>query len=231
MATAARKLVPDTSSITSSATAHTGSPVSLGPWNNKVLIAILGVTIGTGGIVNAAVINRVAASGEGTHASNPAFSVTLSNENTGSPETVLLPQEQLAGIKRYLSMNVTDLSKALQVARPTVYGWIRGVEPHDFNLERITQVYRISRSWRAMSSVPIGAYLNVRLPDRGSVIEQLSEERIDETAVSESFALIKAVLAKEPRRQSIADAAGARGLRAVNMRGAKKWSSDDDLNL
>ena len=230
MATAARKLASDTSSITSSAAAQTGSPVSLAPWNNRVLIAILGVTIGTGGIANAAVINRASASTGITAASNLAFRVTLSGENTGSPETALLPHEQVAGIQRYLSMNVTDLSKALQVARPTVYGWMRGVEPHHFNLERITQVYRISRSWRAMSSVPIGVYLNVRLPNRESVIEQLSKQRIDEAAIRESLALIKIALDNEPRRQSIAELARARGLSTVNMRDARKWS-DDDLNL
>ncbi len=231
MATAARKLVSDTSSMTSSGAARTGSPASLAPWNNKVLIAILGMTIGTGGTANAAVINRASASSEITHASNPAFCLTLSGENASSLETALLPQEQIAGIQRYLSMNVTDLSKVLQVARPTVYGWMRGVEPHDLNLERITQVYRISRVWRAMSSVPIGTYLNARLPNGESLIEQLSGRRMDEAAISESFAQIRSARANESQRQSIAEAARARGLRAVNMRGAKKWSPDDDLSL
>jgi DNA-binding transcriptional regulator YiaG len=227
MATAALKLASDPlPTTTSAASVPSGIPASPAPWNNKVLIAILGMMIGTGGVANAALVNR-------EPATSSQFYVTVCDDDTanGNLERALMPQEQIAGIQRYLSMNVKDLSATLRVARPTVYAWMRGVEPHGSNLKRISQVYRLARAWRAMSSIPLGQYLSVRLPAGGSVLEQFAEEELDEVAIIETFAKVKSALDSGPRRLSVIEAARARGLRAVDTHATGKWSSDDDLNL
>ena len=74
MATAALKPVSDASPTTSVAEVQSGIFASPVPWNNKVLIAILGMMIGTGGVANATVVNRVPA--------NSRFYVTVCGGNT-----------------------------------------------------------------------------------------------------------------------------------------------------
>jgi len=184
------------------------------------------LTIGTGGVANASIVNRAPTS------SQIQIKVSEIKESNGSLQQALLPHEQIAGIQRYLSMNVTDLAKALRIARPTVYAWMRGSEPHDMNSERISLLYDISRTWREMSSIPVGKFLNVRQGGGASLLEQLSEEQLQRPEIFESLARVKTALDTQGRRQTIVEEARARGLRVVDTRGSKeKWSPDDDLNF
>lgn len=201
------------------------------PWNNKVLAAILGMVIGTGGVANAAVVNTVIRTSSSADNHIRLTIRTPSYESENGRQEALLPQEQIAGIQRYLSLNVTDLSSALRVGRPTIYAWMRGAQPQEAHLQRIEQVYRIARSWRAMSSSPVGAYLAVRLGSGSSLLMQLADETLDEGIINGSFAEIRAVLNNKPRRESIAQAARRYGLRSTASERAKKWSSDDEFDL
>jgi hypothetical protein len=201
------------------------------PWNNKVLIAILGMVIGTGGVSHASVVNTVVRTNSSVDSHIRLTIRTSSNEFEHERQRALLPQEQLAGIQRYLSLNVKDLSSALRVGRPTIYSWMRGVQPQDAHLQRIEQVYRIARSWRAMSSSPVGAYLAVRLGSGSSLLTQLADEILDEGAINGSFAKIRAALNDKPRRESILQAAGRLGLASTTMAKTKKWSGDDEFDL
>lgn|SRR5208282_1588589 len=201
------------------------------PWNNKVLAAILGMVIGTGGVANAAVVNTVVRTSSSVDSHIRLTIRTSSYELEYGRQVALLPQEQIAGIQRYLSLNVTDLSSVLQVGRPTVYAWMRGVQPQDAHFQRIEQVYRIARSWRAMSGSPVGAYLNVRLGSGSSLLTQLADENLDEGAINGSLAEIRAALNNRPRRESILQAARRHGLRSTTSEQTKKWSSDDEFDL
>jgi hypothetical protein len=209
---------------------HTGFG-SVVSWNNKMLAAILGMVIGTGGVANAAVVSAVIRTSSGAENHIRLTIRTPGYESENGRQEALLPQEQIAGIQRYLSLNVSDLSSALRVGRPTVYAWMRGVQPQDAHLQRIEQVYRIARSWRAMSSSPVGAYLAVGLGCGGSLLTQLADENLDEGAINGSFAEIRAALNKRPRRESILQAARRHGLRSATSEQTKKWSSDDEFDL
>lgn len=221
--------VADTSPQSSIAPQSQTSFRSVVPWNNKVLAAILGMAIGTGGVANAAVINAVVRSS--SSADNQIRLTVRMPRYESMRSEALLPQEQIAGIQRYLSLNVTDLSSALRVGRPTIYAWMRGVQPQDAHLQRIEQVYRIARSWRAVSSSPIGAYLPVRLGFGNSLLTQLADETLDEGAINDSFTEIRAALNNKPRRESILQAAGRHGLRSTTSGQMKKWSGDDEFDL
>ena len=200
-------------------------------WNNKVLAAILGMVIGTGGVANAAIVNTVMRSNS-TASNQMRLTICPSGtEVNRRDKDALLPQEQIAGIQRYLSLNVTDLSRAIRVKRPTVYSWLRGVQPHDTNMQRIQQLYLIARSWRAMSSSPIGAYLSAPLQAGGSLMVQLTEEFFDEGAINRGFAEIKAALSDRPRRESIVEVANRRGLSRAVPEPTKTWSDDDEFDL
>jgi hypothetical protein len=201
------------------------------PWNNKVLAAVLAMVIGTGGVQNAAVVNTVVRTSSNANNHIRLTIRTPGYESESERQGALLPQEQIAGIQRYLSLNVTDLSSALGVGRPTVYAWMRGVQPQDAHLQRIQQLYRIARSWRAISSSPVGAYLAARLGFGGSLMAQLAEETLDEAAINSSFAEIRAALNNKTRRESILQAARRHGLRSTISEQTKKWSGDDEFDL
>lgn len=214
----------------SAAQSHTGVR-SVVPWNNRVLVAILGMTIGTGGVANAVVVNTVIRPGSNANSHVRLIIRTPSCETQNGHQDALLPQEQIAGIQRYLSLNVTDLSSALRVGRPTIYSWMRGTQPHSSHLRRIQQLYQIARSWRATSSSPIAAYLTVPLGSGGSLMTQLEDEALDEAAINRSFAEIKAALDNKPRRESIIQVARRHGLRSTTAVQSKKWSGDDEFDL
>jgi hypothetical protein len=204
---------------------------SVVPWNNKVLAAILGMVIGTGGVANAAVVNTVIKTSSSAE-NDIRLTIRMPGfESENGRRAALLPQEQIVGIQRYLSLNVTDLSSALRVGRPTVYAWMRGVQPQEAHLQRIQQLYRIARSWRAMSSSPIGAYLAARLESGASLMTQLAVETLDEGVINGYFAEIRAALNNRPRRESVLQAARRHGLRSTLSEQTKKWSSDDEFNL
>ncbi len=224
-------LVADTSPRDSIAPQSHAGFRSVVPWNNKVLAAILGMVIGTGGVANAAVVNTVIRTSSSADNHIRLTIRTPSYESENGRQEALLPPEQIAGIQRYLSLNVTGLSSALRVGRPTIYAWMRGVQPQDAHLQRIQQLYRIARSWRAMSSSPIGAYLAVRLVSGGSLMAQLADETLDEGAINGSFAEIRAALNNKPRRESILQVAQRHGLRSTTAAQTKKWSGDDEFDL
>jgi hypothetical protein len=189
------------------------------------------MVIGTGGVANAAVVNTVVRTSSSADNHIRLTIRTPSCEWENGRQGALLPQEQIAGIQRYLSLNVTDLSSALRVGRPTIYAWMRGVQPQDAHLQRIEQVYRIARSWRAMSSSPVGAYIAARLASGSSLLTRLAAETLDEGAIYGSFAEIRAALNNKPRRESIIQAAKRLGLGSTTAAQTKKWSGDDEFDL
>ena len=208
---------------------HTAS-ASVVPCNNKVLIAILGLMIGTGGVANATAVNTAL---RPNSSANSQIRLTIFEpiETENGRQNAVLPQEQIVAIQRYLSVNMTDLSKALRVGRPTVYSWVRGTQPHGRNLERIHQLYRIARSWRAMSSTPVGEYLTIPLQTGRSLMADLCTRNLDEGGIDRAFTEIRAALSNRPRRESIMEVAARRGMNSTAEAKAKKWSSDDDFDL
>ena len=192
-------------------------------WSNILLSAILGMaTIGTGGVATAMTGQPI------SQTSGIAVKVYQGPRGRSQDEGPLLPEEQINAIRRYLSLNISDLAMALRVARPTVYAWLRDeAEPHGSNLARIQQLYRMARVWRAFSEQPVGPFLKSANEDGLTLVNLLSEEVIDEAAVRRAFEQIRIAIA--PKRQSIAEMARSRGLTPVT-RGVRKWTDDTLLN-
>lgn len=200
-------------------------------WNNKVWVAILGMVIGTGGVANATAVNSVIRSGSTV---GPHFKITVVDENTDKRadlSSILLPQEQLAGIQRYFSLNISDLAKVLRVARPTVYSWLRGVQPQGQHSARLNQLYRVARSWRSLSSSPVGEYLSAPLGDNSSLMSYLSTETLDEAAIQETLSNIRVARAKKARRESISEIASRHGLPVASAGSRKRWTDEDEFSL
>lgn len=126
----------------------------------------------------------------------------------------LLPQEQLAGIRRYLSLSVSDLAKVLRVERPTIYSWLKGeAVPRSGNVNRIGVIYSIAREWRLMSSEPIRGMLNTPYSGDTTLLALLSEETVDEAAARQLLTNLREALDRVPPRKGVGEIARERGIR------------------
>ncbi len=165
-----------------------GPPVRL--WSTPLAVTVLGMIVGTGGTQSLAAV--ICPSG-----SNPTYQWRTVKRGP-VPTSQVDVRERLGGLKRYLSLNVSDLARVVGVERPTIYAWLDDrSEPHRSNLRKVDQVYRLAQAWRSMSSVPIGKYLRESLADSPPLLELLTSAELDEYAIRYAFSQIKAMIDRQ----------------------------------
>ena len=165
----------------------------------------------TGGVANAGSLRSVSPS------SDLKFTVCSDQRQKRELEEDFLVQGKLATIQQYLSLNVTQLSQALGVTRPTIYAWLKAeAEPQSVHVSRIQKLYSIARTWRAKSTLPIGQLLTTVVPSSGrSLLDILTNASVDEAEANTLLAQLKLIQESVPRRKSIADIARSHGLQPV----------------
>jgi DNA-binding XRE family transcriptional regulator len=138
--------------------------------------------------------------------------------------------EKLAGMRRYLSMNVSDLATALRVHRPTVYAWLRGNPRLRRNhAQRLEAIYKVAKEWRAISSKPVGPFLNA--PQSGvSLLNLLSSKVLDREAISARLLQIRHAANQAPARLGVLEAAKRRNLKLLRKH-TVNWASNEDLDV
>jgi AcrR family transcriptional regulator len=209
---------------TGSASSCLGSPSFLIKWNNAFLSAVL--LVGTGGFANAHTVSW-APSGVLPH-----VRVLCTTDGQIDSDRLLDTQEKLAGIRRYLSMSVTDLAKVLRVGRPTVYSWLRDdADLRAEHAQRLETIYRFARKWRMMSSRPVGALLNQPSTAGETLLSLLSARTVDDLAVQGAFSQIRNASSRTTRRPSVLEVAKQRGFKLATTRPQTRWSSDDELDV
>jgi len=166
------------------------------------------IFIGTGGKGTVEMLKTESQTGAVYSWTVPSVGVKRAKESM-----FLLPTELLAGIRRYLSLNVSNLAKVLRVERPTVYAWLSGEAlPRLGNLERIRKVHFFAREWRKVSSEPVRGMLKIRYSEMPSLLEQLEQENIDEQAVRDTLSALQVALSRVPARKSVVQIAKEKGL-------------------
>jgi AcrR family transcriptional regulator len=201
----------------------TGSAFSA-RWNNAFLTAVF--LVGTGGFASAQTVSYVP--------SGALLQVRVQRGTDGTIDSdrLLDTQEKLAGIRRYLSMSVTDLAKVLRVGRPTVYSWLRGdADIRAEHAQRLEATYRIARNWRAMSSRPVGTFLNQPVASGETLLGLLSAKAPDELAVGRAFSQIRNSAVRAARRPGVLEVAKQRGFKLATTQPPTSWSSDEDLDV
>lgn len=201
-------------------------------WNNAVLAAVF--VVGTGGFAlpqiaaysaNPQTINRTSSGSIDVRVIGESGEVADSNR-------LLDTQEKLAGIRHYLSMNVTEMARALRVARPTVYSWFRDdADLRSHHLQRIEDIYGIARRWRRVSSQPVGTFLAQPLASGDSLLELLSARALNEAEIQDAFGQIQEALNRSPGQVGIVDVARKRGLKLATIRPPVHWTSNEDFDL
>src|SRR3989338_2117173 len=132
-------------------------------------------------------------------------------------ETVMpfyTPGEIVSIIRAALSLNITEVAKALQVKRPTIYAWISDqAEPQGHNLRRLNELLGIARHWMRLSNKPLGVF--VRQADRTghSLVDILSNEPIDQEDVFRRLsALHRKLTVVSRQRKSVRESALKHGM-------------------
>jgi hypothetical protein len=209
-------------SVATSAVGTTGIPIR---WNNAVLTAVFGMLVGTGGFANPHLVN---------YAPSGPIAVRVAhtpNESMDAGSAVLDTQEKLAAIRRYLSMNLSDVAQAMHVARPTIYAWLRD-DPHlrSKHAKRLDAIYRFASTWRSLSDRPVGTFLYRQTASTKTLIDLLSEKTLDNSAVHGAFSQIRESLSKSVSPRSVVDVAKARGFKLAE-RHSGGWSSNDVVDV
>ncbi len=194
-------------------------------FSNAVLGAVFSMlVVGTGGSANVRMIN--------SDASGPiAIPIIRMADGNIDSDRLLDAHEKLAGIRRYLSMSVTDMAKVLHVRRPTIYSWLRN-EPslRAEHARRLEAIYKNARGWRAISSKPVGEFLNRPLTSGPTLLTLLCAKKLDEAAITSRFLQIHEAQSLSPRRVSVLEAAKKRGLK-LSARKASNWASNEGIDI
>jgi DNA-binding XRE family transcriptional regulator len=179
---------------------------------------------GTGGAATAAPVSAVGTS-TGIVVANGTVTPKRVEEND-----VLSTEEKIAGIKHYLSLNMSDLATVLNVARPTVYQWERGPGAlRSKHRLRIDAVYKAARAWRALSSAPMGAFVREPLAEGRNMLELLSGD-LESPAIRDAMLQTKELQDRTEKRLTVAQVAQEAGVKLAS-RPRRNWRSMNDLDV
>ena len=199
-----------------------------------VASAALGMIVGTGGSATAAAFAQV----------RSGISPNLrwgyqggSDRHDEEDDLVFKVSERLAQIRHYLSLNATELAQILRVERPTVYAWLSDrAWPQAANLQRLVRIHKLARSWRAISSRPLGTLVREPIDAGQSLVDLMSEEHLDEGEIRRRlFPDFKRRIdqeqeARRGRRRGIAEAAQRHGFPELPRR-VRQRAFDDETSL
>lgn len=79
------------------------------------------------------------------HASRYVQASSKATKATKATEAPLAINEQIDFIRKELGMNMSELATSLQVTRPTVYSWAKGVEPQPVAVTRLTKLLLVAK--------------------------------------------------------------------------------------
>ena len=138
-----------------------------------VLAALLAGSVGTGGITSAFV---AAAHLQGTAARYSICAPAPASLVVIAPRL----QHQLSAIRSNFGFNVSDLARVLRVQRPTIYAWGNDdATPHPSNMQRIREVYDLSRKWRLAIGNNVGG-ARQQYDDKFTVLDILQQDDLRE---------------------------------------------------
>jgi hypothetical protein len=191
-------------------------------WNSAILAAVF--LVGTGGFATPQALNV-----------SGAPSVARIARELGArvgAQHVLDTQEKLAGIRHYLSANVTHMAKIFRVGRPTIYSWLRddpGLRAN--HARRIDEIYEVAVMWRSASNQAIGEFMSRQLGSGGALLELLSAKNLDKSAIKSAVIQIAEVASRKHRRASVTEIAKGHGFRPAATQPAASWASKDEVDV
>lgn len=108
--------------------------------------------------------------------------ITAPFEVTTTDVSIRSAAEQLAVIRHYLSLSVSDLARVVGVQRPTIYAWLQNGAPRRESLERLAMLERIAAHWKSIADRPLGSLARLAIGLKGetfvTLLESASEEEL-----------------------------------------------------
>ncbi len=86
-------------------------------------------------------------------------------------------------VEESLGLTRSQLAEALRVERPTLYQWLRGSQPRQGNLARLTTLRSIASDWDDVELGSASSAWSMRFPGESSLAELLTAEEIDFDAI------------------------------------------------
>jgi transcriptional regulator with XRE-family HTH domain len=132
--------------------------------------------------------------------------------------------ELLVRIRAHLSLNTSELARALGVERPTIYAWMRNAHtPQAEHLARLMTLGRLARFWTERCSEPVGKWRYAIVEETLTLVDVLSVQQLDE----KSARRVLAALAQRAKATPLSEI--ARSAQAVRERARERgWQPTDD---
>lgn len=141
--------------------------------------------------------------------------ITAPFEMTTNDASVRSAAEQLAFIRHYLSLSVSDLARIVGVQRPTIYAWMQNGAPRRESQARLAVLERIAAHWKSAVDRPLGALSRLAIGPNGVTFIALLESAPE----SELRAALDQLAARRKRAPTIKTALESRGLPDVSEPG------------
>ena len=126
-----------------------------------------------------------------------------------SVESPLSADQQLAYIRRELGISITDLAELLEVARPTIYAWMQGVEPRGEHHERLRRVAQLASEVEASGLVDVGRFLKRPLQDGATLLGLMKAEQPLAIALNELITIARSEARQRAARKGGQDSISA----------------------
>lgn len=113
--------------------------------------------------------------------------------------------ERLAGIQAVLGLSIQALADVLHISRPGLYKWLdasKGMTLQEASRQRLASVERLAKRWRERSNAPLISVAHEPLAGGRAVFEMLTDERLDEAAVTGAFDELVDKLQAKPKSLS-----------------------------
>lgn len=91
--------------------------------------------------------------------------------------------KMLAVIESLFGNSASDMAKILRVSRPMIYHYREGMEPSGENRRRLQVLAALASDWDSLVKQPLRGLLKVKQPEGRSLLDFLSDEDLDVSAL------------------------------------------------
>lgn len=113
--------------------------------------------------------------------------------------------QQVLDIRVAFGLNMSQLAKALQVARVTVYEWMRQDSApvlQEASRDRLTSLYRCALAWKAKPRIA-GRHLQEFIPSLDTTVEKLLfADKLDAKAFQKAYTALMMAQSQPARKQA-----------------------------
>lgn len=88
-------------------------------------------------------------------------------------------------LQDFFGVNVTETADILNVSRPMIYHYQKGMEPAIENKRRLLLLNSLVNEWKALDASSVKYYLKVRQPEGKTLLDYLNDEDLNVVAVRE----------------------------------------------